>query len=80
MGAIPGVEVKKSAPTFNEFTIELPCDASGLVSRMIDRGFAPGFPLGRYYKGMDNYLLIAVTEKRTREQIGMFAEALEGVL
>ena len=80
LNAIPGVEVKKSAPTFNEFTIELPCEASGVVSRMIDRGFAPGFPLGRYYKGMDNYLLVAVTEKRTREQIGMFAEALEGVL
>ena len=80
LAAIPGVEVKKSAPTFNEFTIELPCDASGVVSRLIDRGFAPGFPLGRYYKGMDNYLLVAVTEKRTREQIGMFAEALEGVL
>jgi glycine dehydrogenase subunit 1 len=80
LSAIPGVKVKDSAPTFNEFTIELPCDASGLVSRMIDRGFAPGFPLGRYYKGMDNYLLVAVTEKRTREQIGMFAETLEGVL
>jgi glycine dehydrogenase subunit 1 len=74
------VEVKKSAPTFNEFTIELPCDASDVVSRMIDRGFAAGFPLGRYYKGMENYLLVAVTEKRTREQIGLFAEALEGVL
>jgi glycine dehydrogenase subunit 1 len=47
---------------------------------MIDRGFAAGFPLGRYYKGMENYLLVAVTEKRTREQIGLFAEALEGVL
>jgi glycine dehydrogenase subunit 1 len=80
LGAIPGVEVKKSAPTFNEFTIELPCDASDVVSRMIDRGFAAGFPLGRYYKGMENYLLVAVTEKRTREQIGLFAEALEGVL
>jgi len=80
LSAIPGVGIKKSAPTFNEFTIELPCDASGLVSRMIDRGFAPGFPLGRYYKGMDNYLLVAVTEKRTREQIGMFAEALEASL
>lgn len=80
LGAIPGVNVKKSAPTFNEFTIELPCDAGAVVSRMIDRGFAAGFPLGRYYKGMENYLLVAVTEKRTREQIGMFAEALEGVL
>lgn len=80
LSSIPGVEVKKSTPTFNEFTIELPCDASSVVSRMIDRGFAAGFPLGRYYKGMENYLLIAVTEKRTREQIGLFAEALEGVL
>lgn len=80
LGAIPGVEVKKSAPTFNEFTLSLPCEASGLVSRMIDKGFAAGFPLGRYYKGMDNYLLVAVTEKRTREQIGRFAEALEGAL
>ncbi|MEI6515989.1 MAG: aminomethyl-transferring glycine dehydrogenase subunit GcvPA [bacterium] len=80
LAAIPGVEVKKNAPTFNEFTIELPCDASGVVSRLVDRGIAAGFPLGRYYKGMDNYLLVAVTEKRTREQIGLFAEALEGVL
>jgi hypothetical protein len=29
---------------------------------------------------MENYLLVAVTEKRTREQIGQFVEALEGVL
>jgi len=80
LGAIPGVEVKKSAPTFNEFTLALPCEASGLVSRLIDRGFAAGFPLGRYYKGMDNYLLVAVTEKRTREDIGRLAEALEAAL
>ena len=80
LSAIPGVEVKKNAPTFNEFTISLPCDASHVVSKMIDRGFAAGFPLGRYYKGMENYLLIAVTEKRTREQIGLFTEALEGEL
>jgi glycine dehydrogenase subunit 1 len=78
--AIPGVEVKKSAPTFNEFTLELPCDAGNVVSRLIDKGFAAGYPLGRYYKGMDNYLLVAVTEKRTREEIGGLAEALEAVL
>lgn len=77
---IPDVTVKKSAPTFNEFTLELPCNASDVVSRMIDRGFAAGFPLGRYYSDMENYLLVAVTEKRTREQIGMFAEALEAAL
>jgi glycine dehydrogenase subunit 1 len=80
LGAIPSVVVKKSTPTFNEFTLELPCDASLVVSRLVDKGFAAGYPLGRYYKGMDNYLLVAVTEKRTREEIGMLAEALEAVL
>ncbi|MFH1740262.1 MAG: aminomethyl-transferring glycine dehydrogenase subunit GcvPA [bacterium] len=78
--AIPGVEVKRSAPIFNEFTVVLPREAGEVVNQMIERGFAAGFPLGRYYPGMEKYLLVAVTEKRTREQIGMFAEALEAVL
>ena len=80
LSAIRGVRVKDSAPTFNEFTLELPCDARDAVNHLIDKGFAAGFPLGRYYKGMDNYLLVAVTEKRSREEIGQFAEALEGTL
>ncbi|MBN2301522.1 MAG: aminomethyl-transferring glycine dehydrogenase subunit GcvPA [Lentisphaerae bacterium] len=80
LSEISGIGVMKSAPTFNEFTIELPCDARDVVNRMIDRGFAAGFPLGRYYKDMSNYLLIAVTEKRTREEIGTFVETLEAVL
>jgi glycine dehydrogenase subunit 1 len=47
---------------------------------MIDKGFAAGFPLGRYYPDQANNLLVAVTEKRTKEEIGRFAEALEAVL
>ncbi len=77
--AIPNVELMESSPTFNEFTVRLPIDAGECVGRMIDRGFAAGFPLGRYYPGMENYLLIAVTEKRTKYDIGRFAEALEDV-
>jgi len=77
---IPGVEVKKSSPTFNEFTIVLNKNADVVVQKMIDKGFAAGFPLGRFYKGMDHYLLIAVTEKRTKDEIERFAQALEKVL
>ena len=80
LAAVPGVQVKKTAPTFNEFTLELPIDASTVVSRLVDKGIAAGFPLGRYYKGMDNYLLVAVTERRTRAEIGLLAESLEAVL
>ncbi|MFH2138683.1 MAG: aminomethyl-transferring glycine dehydrogenase subunit GcvPA [Candidatus Omnitrophota bacterium] len=77
---IPGVTVKRSSPTFNEFTVLLTKDANEVVSRMVDKGFACGFPLGRFYKGMDNYLLVTVTEKRTKEEIMKFAQSLEAVL
>lgn len=80
LSKIRGVEVKRSAPTFNEFTVHLPKDASEVVGAMWPKGFAAGFPLGRYYPGMERYLLVAVTEKRTREEIDRYASALQQVL
>ena len=55
-------------------------DAAEVVGRMIERGFAAGFPLGRYFPARREELLIAVTEKRTREEIRGLAVALEAVL
>lgn len=77
---IDAVEVKRSSPTFNEFTVCLPVDASIVVEKMIKKGFAAGFPLGRYYKGMENYMIVAVTEKRTKEEIMAYVAALKDVL
>ena len=78
--AIPNVKVMETSPTFNEFIVRLPMDAAEAAGKMIDKGFAPGFPLGNYYPGMENDLLIAVTEKRTKFDIGSFAEALESIV
>ncbi|MFA4984611.1 MAG: aminomethyl-transferring glycine dehydrogenase subunit GcvPA [Candidatus Omnitrophota bacterium] len=80
LSGVRGVEVKRSSPTFNEFTVFLPRPADEVVYRMVDKGFACGFPLGRFYKGMENYLLVAVTEKRTVEEIRKLADSLEAVL
>jgi glycine dehydrogenase subunit 1 len=80
LAAIPGVTVQTGAPTFNEFACELPIDAAEAAGRMIDKGYAAGFPLGRYYPGLERWLLVAVTEKRTKAEIGAFADTLEGVL
>lgn len=77
---VPGVEVKRSSPTFNEFAVCLPKPATEVVEAMIDKGFAAGFPLSRYYKDMDNYMIVAVTEKRTKEEILNYVEALKEVL
>ena len=65
---------------FNEFAVTLPRDASDVVSALIDQGIAAGFPVGRYYKGMENVLLLAFTEKRTKEEIDVLAAKLESVL
>jgi glycine dehydrogenase subunit 1 len=77
---IKGVEAVGEKAFFNEFVIKLPGDSSEIIGRLIDKGFAGGFPLGRYYNDRKNQLLVAVTEKRTREEIKAFANAMEAVL
>lgn len=79
--AIPGVTPRFHAKwVFNEMVLDLPCDAADVIGKLIEKGFAAGFPLSRYYEGMDNSILVAVTEKRTKQQIGMLAEELEAIL
>ena len=78
--AIPGVEAVDQPGFFNEFVIRLPMDAAEVVGRLVDKGFAAGFPLSRYYPSRSRDLLIAVTEKRTREEIRGLAAAMETVL
>lgn len=77
---IKGVKLRFNAPTFNEFVLELPKDASDVIDSLLRKGFAAGFPLVKYYENMEKCLLVAVTEKRTKEEIGIFAEALEAAL
>jgi len=73
---IPGVRLRYAQPFFNEFALELPCDASDVVSRLVDRGLAAGFPVSRYYQGMERVLLLAFTEKRTVEEMDILAARL----
>ncbi len=78
--AIDGVELLNSSPFGNEFALELPISAYGLVSELVQNGFVPGFPLGRYYPGMDNCLLMACTEKISKRDIGIMAELIRGII
>ncbi|MFW5960280.1 MAG: aminomethyl-transferring glycine dehydrogenase subunit GcvPA, partial [Chitinivibrionales bacterium] len=77
---IKGIEIPEDGPTFNEFRIELPMDAEAAANKMIKHGYSAGFPLGFYYPDFRNSLLIAVTEKRTAEEIDQFANTLKEIL
>ena len=77
---VPGVSRTFKNIFFNEFCITLPRDARDVIGDLIDKGFAAGFPVGRYYDGMENVALVSVTEMRTKEEIDCLAAALEAVL
>jgi glycine dehydrogenase subunit 1 len=79
IGAVPGVKVS-GRPVFNEFLVELPMPAAKFLKEMAERGFAAGIPVGRYYGGMDNFLLAAFTEKRTKAEIDEFVYNLAEVI
>jgi glycine dehydrogenase subunit 1 len=76
--AIPGVErLHPDAPFFREFVLRLPGPAVAVRDALVDRGFLAGVPLP---EAEGAALLVAVTERRTREEIDRFATALAEVL
>ena len=75
--AIDGVAPVADAPVLREFGIRTPVDAETLVERMAEEGFLAGVPLGDEYGGG---LLVAATERRTKDEIDHYAGALEKVI
>jgi glycine dehydrogenase subunit 1 len=62
---------------FKEFAVRLPRPAAEVVEAMVARGFLAGVPL---VDADGHGLLVAVTERRTRDEIDRFADALGEVL
>jgi hypothetical protein len=47
-----------------------------VVERMADAGFLAGIPLGEDFDAGEDALLVAVTERRTREEIDAYLTAM----
>ncbi|XOB62197.1 aminomethyl-transferring glycine dehydrogenase subunit GcvPA [Campylobacterota bacterium DY0563] len=80
LSKLKDVEIFNSGETFNEFVIKTPCDATDLLEEMSKKGFYAGINLGNLFEGFENSILVTVTEKRTKEQMDMFVEALAQTL
>jgi len=74
--AIEGVQPVVSGPVLREFAIRTPVPATTLIDRLTDEGFLAGIALDDDAHG----LLVAVTERRTREEIDRFAAAVGKVI
>jgi len=66
-------------PAFKEVAFRTPLPAREVVRRAREQGVHPGYALGRDYEGMDDVLLVALTEKRTVEDVDRLADVLEEV-
>ena len=62
--------------TFKEFAVRVGRSGREAIRDARNRGVNPGYPLGRDYPGLDDALLVAVTEKRTTEEIDRLVQVL----
>ncbi|MDX6369058.1 MAG: glycine dehydrogenase subunit 1 [Gaiellaceae bacterium] len=62
--------------TFKEFAIRAGRGAKEAIAESRGRGVHPGYALGRDYEGLDDALLVAVTERRTPADVDRLVDAL----
>ncbi len=78
LSEVPGVSLlHPDAPFFKEFALRVPGDAQRVVEGLVEHGYLGGVAFPR---AGEDVLLVAVTERRTREQIDGFVAAMEAIV
>jgi glycine cleavage system P protein (glycine dehydrogenase) subunit 1 len=76
LAEIDGVAALHDQPVVREFAVTLDAPVEAVIARCRERGINPGYPLRRDYPELGDGLLVALTERRTREEIDRLADAL----
>jgi glycine dehydrogenase subunit 1 len=76
---LPGFRRAHEGPFFREFVLECPVDAAVLCRAGLDEGVLPGVDLGQFRPEWRRWLLVAVTEQRSAEEIDRWADLLRRV-
>jgi glycine dehydrogenase subunit 1 len=70
-----------TASTFKEFVVRVPGGKlDNLLSAAAEQGIMAGVPLGCWYPELEDCLLVAVTEKRTKAEIDRMTQVVRSVL
>ncbi len=76
---LKGFDLAFPHPFFKEFTLRCERKPRDLIQSLLKEGFYAGVDLGRFNPQWENLLLVAVTEKRTREEMDRFIEAMNNI-
>jgi len=79
IGALPGFERRFPAPLFKEFVVKTPQPPDQIVHQLASQGLYAGIALNRFDLGLDDCLLLAVTEKRTKDDIDLLVRKLKSI-
>lgn len=71
-----------STPFFNEFVVKLPVGVNieTLNRKLLEAGFIGGYDLGVAYPELKGHLLIAVTERRMKDEIDSFINEVNQIV
>ena len=71
-----GFDIVFESPSFNEFVVKLDQPIKVVNQHLLSKNIIGGYDLGRDFSELQNCMLIAVTELRTKEEIDTFVAEL----
>jgi glycine dehydrogenase subunit 1 len=80
LAAVPGLSLAFAGPFFKEFVLRARGDVSKILTEVGRLGYHGGIALGRWYPALSDCILVAVTEKRTKDEIDGLAAAYNQVM
>jgi glycine dehydrogenase subunit 1 len=75
--ALDEFNLKFKAPFFREFVVQSNRPVEAVLSHCRDRGILAGVPLAPWHEDLTDCFMVAVTEKRTRQQLDDLVSALQ---
>jgi glycine dehydrogenase subunit 1 len=79
VGNLKGYHLVSDVPFFNEFVVRCPKPVAEVNTHLLDHDILGGYDLGKVYPGMDDHMLIAVTEMISRAEIDYLAHVMSEV-
>jgi glycine dehydrogenase subunit 1 len=76
LASVDGVSLLHEQPVVREFAVKLDAPVEAVIARCQANGVNPGYALGRDFPEFEDGLLVALTEKRSREEIDLLAQVL----
>ncbi len=77
---VPGVEIAFTSPFFKEFAVRFPLPPAQVVEQLLKKRIFAGIPLRHFRIDMDDLLLVAVTEQRTKEEMDAYVAAIKDIV